>query len=83
MPSPAREDDGAQAGNGKPMTTSSLPDIPELPDIDRLAEEKKVLGFYMSSHPLARHASLLQALATHSVATLRRSSPRREVTLGG
>ena len=40
---------------------SSLPDIPELPDVERLAEEKKVLGFYMSSHPLTRHAAMLQA----------------------
>ena len=29
-----------------------------------------MLGFYMSSHPLARHAGLLQALATHRVADL-------------
>ncbi len=32
--------------------------------------EKKVLGFYMTSHPLTRHAGLLQALATHRVADL-------------
>ena len=42
---------------------ASLPDIPELHEVERLAEEKKVLGFYMSSHPLTRHAGLLQALA--------------------
>ncbi|SIO65643.1 DNA polymerase-3 subunit alpha [Singulisphaera sp. GP187] len=70
-------------GNGKPVTTSSLPDIPELPDVERLAEEKKVLGFYMSSHPLARHASLLQALATHSVAHLATVVAKSEVILGG
>ena len=48
----------------------NLPDLPEMPDVERLAEEKKALGFYMSSHPLTRHAGLLQALATHRVADL-------------
>ena len=65
-------------------TTSSLPDVPELPDVERLAEEKKVLGFYMSSHPLTRHAGLLQALATHQVADLadRRRASRRSSWAG-
>lgn len=72
-------------GNGKagPHAPTSLPDIPELPDAERLAEEKKVLGFYMSSHPLTRHAGLLQALATHSVADLGGVAEKSEVTLGG
>ena len=55
-----------------------LPDVPELPDVQRLAEEKKALGFYMSSHPLTRHAAMLQALATTRSPTSRRRarSPR-------
>jgi len=67
----------------KPQATLSLPDIPELPDVERLAEEKKVLGFYMSSHPLTRQASLLQALATHRVADLGSVPEKSEVILGG
>ncbi|MFN9605568.1 MAG: DNA polymerase III subunit alpha, partial [Planctomycetota bacterium] len=31
----------------------SLPDIPEFPDKERLAMETEVLGYYLSSHPLA------------------------------
>jgi DNA polymerase III subunit alpha len=61
-----------------------LPDIPELPDAQRLAEEKKALGFYMTSHPLTRHAPLLQALSTHQVTDLAIvSDPKTEVILGG
>ena len=61
----------------------SLPDVPELSDAEKLALEKKALGFYMSSHPLARHASELQALATHRVADLAGVPEKTEVVLGG
>ncbi|MBY0398160.1 MAG: DNA polymerase III subunit alpha, partial [Thermoleophilia bacterium] len=70
-------------GHGKPASSQNLPDVPELPDADRLAEEKKVLGFYMSSHPLTRHASILQALATHKTADLGGVGEKSEVVLGG
>ncbi len=77
----------SEAGGGAVTLTAPatvvLPDVPELPDVERLAEEKKVLGFYMSSHPLARHAALLQALATHRVADLATVPEKAEVILGG
>jgi DNA polymerase-3 subunit alpha len=77
------ESSRGDSSNGKPHSALSLPDIPELPDPERLAEEKKVLGFYMSSHPLTRHANLLQALATHRVEELAGMSEKTEVVLGG
>ncbi len=55
----------------------NLPDVAEMSDAELLADEKKALGFYMSSHPLARHAELLQALATHKVAELA-AAPRKD-----
>ena len=42
-----------------------------------------MLGFYMSSHPLTRHAGLSQALATHRVADLAGVPEKSEVVLGG
>jgi len=74
---------GPSAGDEATTSASSLPDIPELPEAERLADEKKVLGFYMSSHPLARHAGLLQALSTHRVADLATVPAKSEVVLGG
>jgi DNA polymerase-3 subunit alpha len=80
---------GTGTGNGEgkgretPRSSIVLPDAPEMSDFERLTEEKKVLGFYMSSHPLARYAMLLQALATHRVEELPSVPDKAEVILGG
>ncbi len=80
---------GKVNGNGRgtadvaPSRLQQLPDLPDFNDAERLAEEKKVLGFYMSSHPLARHAATLQALSTHQVADLAELPEKAEVILGG
>lgn len=74
---------GGKKSNGAPHEPLGLPDIPEMPDAERLAEEKKVLGFYMSSHPLTRHANLLHALATHRVGDLSNVTGNTEIILGG
>jgi DNA polymerase-3 subunit alpha len=73
---------GHANGNGK-TAVASLPLVPEMPDAERLAEEKKVLGFYMTSHPLARHDAMLKALATHRVEELATVGEKSEVVLGG
>jgi DNA polymerase-3 subunit alpha len=69
--------------NGAAKSPLNLPDVAEMSDAELLADEKKVLGFYMSSHPLARHAGLLQALASHRVAELTALPDKTEVILGG
>ncbi len=79
-------------GNGHPGANgnghvngalANLPDVPEMPDAELLAGEKKALGIYMSSHPLARHADLLQAFRSHQVSDLDDVPEKVEVTLGG
>jgi DNA polymerase-3 subunit alpha len=73
----------AHDGNGHLGAMSALPDLDELAEAERLAGEKKALGFYMTSHPLARHAELLQAFASHRVADLASAPDKTEVVLGG
>jgi DNA polymerase III subunit alpha len=70
-------------GNGHAAVASPLPDVAEMCDADLLAGEKKALGFYLSSHPLTRHAGLLHALATHRAADLPSLAEKTEVVLGG
>ncbi len=45
---------------------ASLPDVPECDEKERLTMEKEVLGFYLSSHPLAEFERSLRTYCTHS-----------------
>jgi len=63
--------------------SAALPDLPEWDDRQRLAAEKEVLGYYLSSHPLAEHEKMLSAYCTHSTVELAALPPRSEVVLGG
>ncbi|MGZ3302488.1 MAG: DNA polymerase III subunit alpha [Isosphaeraceae bacterium] len=74
---------GQGQGPGHDPAAVNLPDVPELADAELLGGEKKALGFYMSSHPLTRHAALLQTLATHRAAELAGLPDKTEVILGG
>ncbi len=60
-----------------------LPALPEMDEREKLAQEKEVLGFYLSSHPLAEHQSKLSAYCTHTTAELTGLSDRTEVYVGG
>jgi len=57
--------------------------VAEWPDDQRLAYEKEVLGFYVSGHPLAQYASVIDALAVTTSADLATRSHGARVTLLG
>ncbi|MBM4090462.1 MAG: DNA polymerase III subunit alpha [Planctomycetes bacterium] len=65
------------------VTRAALPDLPEFPERERLGMEKEVLGFYLSSHPLAEHQATLAAYCSHTTAALTDLPNRAEVILGG
>jgi DNA polymerase III subunit alpha len=60
-----------------------LPDIPEFPDREKSVLEKEVLGFYLTSHPLSEHASILQAFCSHTSASAKNAKNGDEVLMGG
>ena len=61
----------------------ALPEVPEWEPRERLAKEKEVLGFYLSSHPLAEHEATLAAYCTHTAVEAATLKHRTEVMLGG
>jgi DNA polymerase-3 subunit alpha len=60
-----------------------LPDMPLWDERERLAGEKEVLGFYLSSHPLAEHEKTLAAYCSHTTVEAAELKNRAEVMLGG
>ena len=70
------DDRQGRAGEG-------LPNAPPWDERQQLGFEKEVLGFYLSSHPLAEHEQLLATYCSHSTAELAQLPHRSEVVLGG
>ncbi len=62
---------------------ADLPDLPEWSERERLAKEKEVLGFYLSSNPLAEHQQTFAAYCSHSTVQAAELSHRSEAMLGG
>jgi len=73
--------DDAQPAAAAPAT--GLPDVPPLSDLEMRSNEKEVLGYYVHSHPLAEHQSLLDAICTHGTAGLAAVKAKGEVLVGG
>jgi DNA polymerase-3 subunit alpha len=68
---------------GESEVQVTLPDIPEWAERERLAMEKEVLGFYLSSHPLAEYEKKLSTFCSHTTVGLADAPHRSEVILGG
>jgi DNA polymerase-3 subunit alpha len=60
-----------------------LPDIPEWSEAERLAGEKEVLGFYVTGHPLEKHAARIASLARQDSSSLDALDNEAPVTLAG
>jgi DNA polymerase-3 subunit alpha len=63
--------------------TPQLPDLPDWPTSKKLAEEKAMLGCYVSGHPLDKFRDELTCFSSSNVAELKQASDGREVTIGG
>ncbi|MDQ6738488.1 MAG: DNA polymerase III subunit alpha, partial [Gemmatimonadota bacterium] len=59
----------------KPAHQTTLPNVPPWGESERLANEKAILGFYTSGHPLEPFRTECELFSTHSVSDLGRWSP--------
>ncbi|MEX2080142.1 MAG: OB-fold nucleic acid binding domain-containing protein, partial [Dehalococcoidia bacterium] len=71
------------AEEGPAAHAPSLPDLPEWNEKEKLAAEKEVLGFYLTSHPLAEHEQTLSTYCSHNTAAIASLPARTEVVTGG
>lgn len=74
---------GAFGGEEETKPVVTLPDLPELPNKELAQNEKDVLGFYLSSHPLDEFKQKLSMYRSHSVASAKLLPEGQEVILGG
>lgn len=58
-------------------------DVPEWSEMERLSREREALGFYLSGHPLSRHARDLEGVTTHTTRGLAGSESGASVSVGG
>ncbi|QGJ71728.1 DNA polymerase III subunit alpha [Planctomycetales bacterium 10988] len=70
-----------EAQSLKPGESSFSQD--EWPEKEKLANEKEVLGFYLTSHPLAEHEQSLKLYCTHHSGQVPALPHRAEVVVGG
>jgi DNA polymerase-3 subunit alpha len=61
----------------------SLPNIPPWPELQMLAFEKQVLGFYVTSNPLSHHAEIINLYSTHNSSQLTDANQGRQIIIGG
>ena len=74
---------GAAAAEPFSDSGNEVPKIEEWPESQRLAYERELMGFYVTSHPLTKHTKTLKNYATASTDTLSEHRDQAEITIGG
>ncbi len=72
-----------EAGEVEAAPRIRLPEVAPWPLKDQLKNEKKVLGFYVSSHPLEQYLEILETFGNTCVGDLTELPDGAEVTVGG
>jgi DNA polymerase-3 subunit alpha len=60
-----------------------LPNVPPWPEMQMLAYEKQVLGFYVTSNPLSHHAETINLYSTVNTSQLTDFGQDRQIVIGG
>lgn len=73
----------ASGGKEVERVAPALPEIGEWASTQKLAEEKKALGFYISGHPLDQFRDELNSFSSNMIGQLSELTDGCEVTVGG
>jgi DNA polymerase-3 subunit alpha len=76
-------DDADDEPVAKGAANAKLPSVEEWTEREKLSNEKEVLGFYLTSHPLAEHQETLETYCSHTTTEAAALAHRTEVLLGG
>ena len=74
---------GAMAGDDFENDHQQLPEVEPWSELDMLQKEKEVLGFYVTSNPLSRHAQTIRAYSSCNTSHLADGKEGHEVIIGG
>jgi DNA polymerase-3 subunit alpha len=70
-------------GDSEQTNEQNLPDVQPWPEQQMLQYEKDVLGFYVTSNPLSRHADMISVYSTLNTSQLNAKAEGRPVVIGG
>ncbi|WP_447972429.1 DNA polymerase III subunit alpha [Nitrospira sp. Kam-Ns4a] len=79
----AMESPDLPQGRGVLPVDESLPDLPEWPEEELLKHEKELIGFYITSHPLARYEAAVRQFSTTTTEKLLEIADGKEAKLCG
>ena len=74
---------GDDDADDAPQIAASFPEAADWPRAVKLAGEKEVFGFYLTSHPLTEAGDLITKFATATTRDLAEADDGTEVTVGG
>ena len=74
---------GDDEADAAPEVAASVPDANDWTRAEKLAGEKEVFGFYLTSHPLTECGDLITKFATATTRDLGEADDGTEVTVGG
>jgi DNA polymerase-3 subunit alpha len=66
-----------------PPPPLDLPDVPDWTEVERLAGEKEVMGFYVTGHPLEKYMGRLASITRHDSSSLEELAHESPVILAG
>jgi len=74
---------GQTPGDDYSEDAEKLPNVPPWPEMQMLAYEKQVLGFYVTSNPLSHHAETINLYSTVDSSQLADFGQDRQIVIGG